>query len=122
MTSDFSDLTDQLRAATAELDRVVTQARQDLAVFERENTPTPEETAELQEAARSGELGFDLEELARRVDEGHDSWAAIFAGESPNSVLLQGLLTRMIEENREATRQAIEEDDEFDPFPPAAEL
>lgn len=122
MTSDFSSLETQLRAATAELDRVVTQARQDLSTFQRENEPTPEEMRELQEAARRGDLGFDMEELARRVDDGGDTWDAIFSGESPNSMLLQGLITRMVEENREATRQAIEQDDEFDPFPPAEDL
>lgn len=122
MTSDFADLEDQLRAATAELDQVVAQARQDLARFDRDNQPTPEDLRALQETAESGELGFDMEELARRVDEGTDSWPAIFSGESPNSVLLQGHLTRMLEENREAARIAVEEDEDFDPFPPAEEL
>lgn len=122
MTSDFSSLEDQLREATAELDQVVARARADLARFERDNRPTPAELRDLQEAAERGDLGFDMQELARRVDEGQDTWPAIFSGDSPNSILLQGLLTRMIEENREATRAAIEEDDDFDPFPPAEEL
>lgn len=122
MTSDFSSLEDQLREATAELDQVVAQARVDLARFERDNRPTPEELRDLQEAAERGDLGFDMQELARRVDEGQDSWPAIFSGDSPNAILLQGLLTRMIEENRDAARAAVEEDDDFDPFPPAEEL
>ncbi|MPZ85484.1 MAG: hypothetical protein GEV28_35925 [Actinophytocola sp.] len=122
MTSDFSSLEDQLREATAELDQVVARARVDLARFERDNQPTPAELRDLQESAERGDLGFDMQELARRVDEGQDSWAAIFSGDSPNSILLQGLLTRMIAENGEATRAAIEEDDDFDPFPPTEDL
>jgi hypothetical protein len=122
VTSDFAALEDEFRAATAELDSVNAQARVDLARFEQDNQPTAAELRELQEAAESGDLGFDMQELARRVDAGEDSWPAIFSGESPNSVLLQGHLTRMIEENGEAARIAIEEDDDFDPFPPAEEL
>jgi hypothetical protein len=122
VTSDFSRLEDELRAATAELDGVIAQARVDLARFERDNQPTAAELRALQEAAASGSLGFDMQELARRVDDGADSWPAIFSGESPNSVLLQGHLTRMIEENREAARVAIEEDEEFEPFPSDEEL
>jgi ABC-type transporter Mla subunit MlaD len=122
VTSDFAALEDEFRAATAELDSVIAQARVDLARFERDNQPTAAELRELQEVAESGDLGFDMQELARRVDDGTDSWPAIFSGESPNSVLLQGHLARMIEENREAARVAIEEDDEFDPFPPPEDL
>jgi hypothetical protein len=118
MTSGFPELDDRLRAAMAELDQVVGQARQDLARFDRENQPTREELRELHDAARRGELGFDMEELARLVDEGRDTWPAIFSGESPNSILLRGHLERMIEENQEAVRTAIEEDPDFDPFPP----
>jgi hypothetical protein len=122
MTGGFSGLADDFRAAAAELDRVVAQARQDLARFQRENQPTPAELEQLQDAALRGELGFDMEELARRVDEGRDNWSAIFSGESPNSVLLRGLLTRVIDENREAARTAIEDDPDFDPFPPPEDL
>lgn len=122
MTSDFSSLEDQFREASAQFDELVAQTRQDLARFQRDNEPTPEELRDLQEAAQAGDLGFDMEELARLVSEGDDTWPAIFAGESPNAALLQGLLTRMIDENQEATRTAIEDDPDFDPLPPPEEL
>jgi ABC-type transporter Mla subunit MlaD len=118
----FHDLEDQFRAATAELDGVIAQARVDLARFERDNQPTAAELRELQQVAESGALGFDMQELARRVDDRTDSWPAIFSGESPNSVLLATHLNRMIEQNQEAARVAIEQDEDFDPFPPPEEL
>jgi hypothetical protein len=110
------DAEDRLRAARAELDLVIGQARRDLARFEQENRPTAAQLHELQEAARRGELGFDLRELARRVDEG-DSWPAIFDGSSPNAVLLRGLVTRMLERHGEAVRAAVEQDEDLDPAP-----
>jgi hypothetical protein len=113
MTASFDEVEARMRAAFAELDRAVARTRQDLARFERENQPTPEQLRELQEAARSGELGFDMQELARLVDEDRDDWMAIFSGDSPNSVLLRGHLEREIEANRDAVRAALEEDPEF---------
>ena len=115
MTSDFSSLDDQLLAATAELDQTVAQARVDLADFQRAHQPTAEDTRALQEAAASGDLGFDLEELARLIDEGRDSWAAVFSGQSPNADLLRGLLERTFEENADSVRTALEQDPDFDP-------
>lgn len=118
MTSGFSSLEVQIQAAKAELGQTIEQARQDLARFRRENQPTNEERQALQDAALRGELGDDMRELARRVDRGQDTWAAIFSGESPNTGLLRGHLDRMAAENRAAIGTAIEEDPEFDPFPP----
>lgn len=122
MTSGEPELEDRLRVAMTELDQAVTQARQELTRFERDNRLTPEELRALHDAAARGELGFDMEELARLVDEDRDSWAAIFSGESPNSVLLHGHLEQMIEQNRDAVRTALEEDPDFDALPPDEEL
>jgi hypothetical protein len=126
MTNSFpgmpAELDDQMRAATAELDRVIAQARHDLDRFERENRPTAQERQALQDAALRGELGDDMRELARRVDRGQDTWDAIFSGDSPNAGLLRGHLDRMAAENRAAIRTAIEDDPDFDPFPPQASL
>ncbi len=118
MTSGFSDLEDQIQAAKAELDQAIAQARQDLARFRRENQPTDEERQALQDASLRGELGNDMRELARRVDRGEDTWEAIFSGDSPSAGLLRGHLDRMAAENRTAIGTAIEEDPDFDPFPP----
>lgn len=118
MTSGFSDLDDQVQAAKAELGQAIAQARQDLARFRRENQPTDEERQALQDASLRGELGEDMRELARRVERGQDTWEAIFSGDSPNAGLLRGHLDRMAAENRAAIGTAIEEDPDFDPFPP----
>jgi hypothetical protein len=113
---------DRLRAAMAELDHVIDRAQEDLYRFQRDNQPTREELQALQDAARRGELGDDMRELARRIEAGQDSWRAVFAGESPNAALLRGHLDRMAEQNREAIRTALADDEEFDPFAPSPDL
>jgi hypothetical protein len=118
MTSDFSDFDGQIQAAKAELSEVITQAQEDLARFRRENKPTDEERQALQDAALRGELGEEMRELARRVSTGRDTWEAVFSGDSPSSALLQGHLDRMAEQNRTVISTAIEQDPDFDPFPP----
>ncbi|MGQ0773510.1 MAG: hypothetical protein ACT4NY_03680 [Pseudonocardiales bacterium] len=122
MTSSFPGLEDQIQAAKAELGQTIEQAQRDLARFRRENQPTDEERRALQDAALRGELGDDMRELARRVDRGQDTWEAIFSGDSPNAVLLRGHLGRMATEHRAAISTAIEEDPDFDPFPPEERL
>lgn len=120
MTDPGSD--DRLRAAFAELDRVIERAGDELYRFQRENQPTREELRALQDAALRGDLGDDMRELARSVDAGRDSWRAVFAGESPNVHLLYGHLDRMAEQNREAIGAAVAGDDEFDPYAPSPDL
>lgn len=114
---DFDRIEAQLRAATAALTEAMEEAVIELARFERENRPTEEERRALQEAALRGELGDDMRTLARRVEAGQDDWDAIFSGRSPNADLLREHLENMIEANRDAITQAIEEDEEFDPYP-----
>jgi hypothetical protein len=114
---DFARIEARLRQAKAELNEAMQDAVQELARFERENRPTEEERRALQEAALRGDLGADMRTLARRVDSGEDSWDAIFSGASRFIDLLRGHLDRMIAANREAIARAIEEDEEFDPYP-----
>jgi hypothetical protein len=122
MTSDFSGVEAQMVAAREELDHVIGRAQVDLERFRRDAMPTREDIRALQEAALRGELGDDMRELARRIETGRDNWSSVFAGESPNLALLQGHLDRMAEENREAILTAIEDDPDFDPFPPVESL
>jgi hypothetical protein len=82
--------------------------------FERDNKPTAEEQRQMQQAALRGELGDGMRTLARRVQNGQDSWDRIFSGRSPESHLIEEQVTRVIEANRDAIRQAFE-DEEFDP-------
>lgn len=118
MTGGLPELEDRLSAAIAALDAKISRARQDLVRYQRENQPTPEQLRALHEQAQRGDLGFDMEELARKVDEGQDSWAAVLSGTSPDAELLRTHLQRMIERNREAVAAALEEDPDFDPGPP----
>ncbi|MGX7825681.1 hypothetical protein ACTG9Q_11370 [Actinokineospora sp. 24-640] len=118
----FPDMEGRLRAAMADLDQVISRAQDDLYRFQRKNQPTREELQALQDAARRGELGGDMRELARRVERGQDSWQAIFSGASPHADLLRGHVERMVEENREAIRTALQENEEFDPLAPSEGL
>ncbi|GIH10026.1 hypothetical protein Rhe02_80930 [Rhizocola hellebori] len=118
MTQDFSFLNRRLDAAKAELNQVLEKASQDLIRFKRNNQPTEQERQAMQQAALRGELGDDMRELARKIDRGEDSWDAVFEGRSPNVDLLRGHLNRMAEQHREAIRESIQEDDDFDPMNP----
>lgn len=114
---DFTRIEEQMRAAKAALEEAMEEAVRELARFERENRPTEEERRALHQAALRGELGDDMRTLARHVEAGRDSWDDVFSGESPNAELLRGHLNRMVSANRDAIARAIEEDEEFDPYP-----
>jgi hypothetical protein len=118
---DFAAIEEQMRAARAELGDVMEEASRELIRYRRENQPTEQERQALQDAALRGELGDDMRRLARYVDNGEDSWDAIFSGRSPNRDLLQGHLERMITQHREAIVQAFEDDPDFDPSEPPEE-
>ncbi len=115
---DFSHIDGQLRAARAELDALLESVSRDLVEFRRANEPTPQERQALHDAALRGDLGEDMRRLARYVEDGQDSWEAIFSGRSPHRDLLAGHLDRMIEANREAIAQAFRDDPDFDPSEP----
>ena len=70
---------------------------------------TPEEKEALEAQASSGELGEDMKTLVGRIQGGEDTWEAVFSGESPNATLLQGHLTRLVEEHKEDIALAFEE-------------
>ncbi|HCT77119.1 MAG TPA: hypothetical protein DGT23_11115 [Micromonosporaceae bacterium] len=119
---DFAYLDERLHAARAELNDALEQASRELSRFKRENQPTEEERRQLQQAALRGDLGEEMQQLARKVENREDTWDAVFSGKSPNAHLLQGHLTRMLEANREAIIQAIEDDPDMDPSVPPDEL
>ena len=70
---------------------------------------TPEEKEALEEQASSGELGEDMKTLVEKIRGGEDTWEQVFSGESPNATLLQGHLTRLVEEHQEDIALAFEE-------------
>ena len=70
---------------------------------------TDEEKQALEEQAESGELGEDMKTLVEKIRGGEDTWEQVFSGESPNGALLQGHLTRMVEEHQDDIALAFEE-------------
>jgi len=87
-----------------------------------------EEKEALEEQAASGELGDDMLSLVEKIRGGEDTWENVFSGESPNGALLQGHLTKMVEEHKDdlalAFEELIEEEEAkgnflFDEVPPA---
>lgn len=70
---------------------------------------TEEERQALEEQAESGELGEDMKTLVEKIRGGEDTWEQVFSGQSPNGALLQGHLTRMVEEHQDDIALAFEE-------------
>src|SRR6478735_4931472 len=110
---------DDLRSQ-AEILAAISAAREDLTssladlqatVAELEARPllTDEEKQALEEQAASGELGEDMMTLADTIRSGEDTWEQVFSGQSPNAPLLQGHLTRMVDEHQEDIALAFEE-------------
>jgi hypothetical protein len=104
----------------AEILAAITEAREDLtasladlrATVDQLNARpllTDEEREAFEEQAESGELGEDMQTLVGRIKAGEDTWELVFAGESPNSPLLQGHLTALVEEHQDDIALAFEE-------------
>lgn len=68
-----------------------------------------EEKEALEEQAASGDLGDDMKTLVEKIRGGEDTWENVFSGESPNGALLQGHLTKMVEEHQDDLALAFEE-------------
>jgi hypothetical protein len=97
MTSREEELLRQVEGVLAETQR-------DAERVAREDAPREEQRAE---AARSGELGRDWQDVQRRIDAGQTSLAAVFGGEddSPDAVRLR--------DRSRATIEAMELSDEL---------
>ena len=104
----------------AELLAEIAQAREELgasladlqATVEQMNSRpllTDEERDALEEQAASGELGDDMKTLVEKIRGGEDTWEQVFSGESPHASLLQGHLTRLVDEHQDDLALAFEE-------------
>jgi hypothetical protein len=102
-------------AAWRELRSTITHARAALDRVRSEPTTSPDERRELQRRALAGELGPDLQRLARHVESGATSWPEVFEGVSPYTDLLRGHLDHMVAVHGESVRRRIEDDPTFDP-------
>lgn len=112
-------MSDELRSQ-AEILAAIREAREDLTagladlratVDQLHARPllTDEEREALEEQAESGELGEDMRTLVGKIKGGKDTWEQVFGGESPHGALLQGHLTRMVEEHQDDIALAFEE-------------
>jgi hypothetical protein len=119
-TNDGAD--DPIRAAWQELQQTLANARTALDRVRAQPVHTADERRELQQDAASGALGRDMQRLAEHVEAGRTSWGDVFEGTSEYSDLLTTHLDRMVEENQEMLKRAIEEDDGFDPMAPSPEV
>ena len=104
----------------AEILAAISEAREDLtasladlqATVDQLNARpllTDGEKQALEEQAESGELGDDMKTLVEKIRGGEDTWEQVFSGQSPNAPLLQGHLTRMVDEHQEDIALAFEE-------------
>ena len=112
-------MTEQPRSQ-AEILAAISEAREDLTstladlrstVDQLNARPllTDEERQALEAQAESGELGDDMKTLVEKIRGGEDTWEQVFSGQSPNGALLQGHLTRMVEEHQDDIALAFEE-------------
>ena len=69
----------------------------------------PEEREALEAQSEAGELGEDMKTLVEKIKGGEATWEQVFSGESPHGALLQGHLTRMVEEHQDDIALAFEE-------------
>jgi hypothetical protein len=120
--SDQASTNQAIDAAWGELRSTIAGARVALDRVRAQPTTTPEERRELQRTALSGELGRDMQTLARHVDAGETSWPEVFEGISPYTDLLKSHLDRMAVVHAEDVRLAIEADPTFDPSAPHEEV
>ncbi|CAM3703594.1 hypothetical protein [Nocardioides zeicaulis] len=102
LLAEIADAREELGASLADLRATVEQ-------MNARPLLTDEEREALEEQAASGELGEDMRSLVEKIQGGEDSWEQVFSGESPNATLLQGHLTRLVDEHAEDLAIAFEE-------------
>ena len=100
----------EVQAATDELRATTARAR-------AETRMTRDEREEFEQAARSGRLGPEMQQLAEKVDRGDDSWEAIWSGRSPNQALFLTYFDRTWAEVGPQVKRAVEADDDLEPPP-----
>ena len=104
-----SEILAAITAAREELTSSLTDLRASVEELTARPLLTDEERRALEEQAESGELGDDMRTLVEKIRGGEDTWERVFSGESPNGPLLQGHLTRLVDEHQEDIALAFEE-------------
>ena len=95
--------------AREELSTSLADLRETVEAMNARPLLTDEEREALEEQAASGELGDDMKTLVEKIRGGEDTWEQVFSGESPHATLLQGHLTRLVEEHQDDIALAFEE-------------
>lgn len=125
-----TEILDAISAAREDLTASLADLRATVDQMNARPLLSDEEKEALEEQAASGELGDDMVTLVEKIRGGEDTWEAVFSGESPNGALLQGHLTKMVEEHQDdlalAFEELIEEEEAkgnflFDEVPPPAD-
>ena len=98
-----------ISAAREDLTASLADLRATVEELGRRPLLTDQEQEALEEQAASGELGEDMRTLTDKIRSGEDTWEQVFSGQSPNGALLQGHLTRMLEEHQDDIALAFEE-------------
>ncbi len=104
-----AELLAAISAAREDLTTSIADLKETVEAMNARPLLTPEEKEALEAQAASGELGEDMVTLVEKIRAGDDSWEQVFSGESPNATLLQGHLTKMVEEHKEDIALAFEE-------------
>ena len=98
-----------LRAAREDLTASLADLKATVDQMNARPLLSDEEKEALEEQAASGDLGDDMKTLVEKIRGGEDTWENVFSGESPNGALLQGHLTKMVEEHQDDLALAFEE-------------
>lgn len=104
--------------ALAELQAATEDLRAKTARAKAETRMTREEREEFEQAARSGRIGSEMQQLGEKVDAGEDSWEAIWSGRSPNRALFGTFFDRTWAEVAPDVKRQIEQDDDTPQPPP----
>lgn len=104
-----AELLAEIAAAREELGASLADLRVTVEEMNARPLLTDEEREALEAQAESGELGEDMQTLVEKIRGGEDTWERVFAGESPNAPLLQGHLTRLVDEHQDDIALAFEE-------------
>lgn len=109
MAGDFA--ASRVAAARAELTAALDHLRAANARTAAQIRLTPEKKDALTAAARGGEMGPEMRELAAIVARGEDSWDAIISGGSPNSALYRGFFERAMNTHRDYLTRQFQQDE-----------
>lgn len=106
----------QSRATYAELREELSLARAEVDAAARAPLFTDEEKRQLQEVARSGAMGPQMEEFAQDVRRGDADWESFIRGTDGRRTLLESFVSTAEVEFAEEARQAFDDlRDEPDP-------